>query len=86
MVDVMVDVELLSVEVDVVVVIEVDVVAEAEAVAVELVVDELQDAKTSDINIRPVSITQIIPLFICISFFTKLGTLTATHSLIFDII
>jgi hypothetical protein len=57
-----------TVEVVVVVIAEVVVVV----VGVLVVVDELQDAKTSEIIIRLVSATQIIPLFIqTSSFHTK---------------
>ena len=58
---------LVNVVFDVVVVVVIDVgVVEVVEVVLDavVVVDELQDAKTSEIIIRLVSATQIIPLFI----------------------
>jgi hypothetical protein len=45
----------------------VEVVEVAFDVVVDDVVDLVQDAKTSDITIRQVSSSQIVPLFICTS-------------------
>jgi len=39
---------------------------------VEVVVDLEQDAKTRDVTMRQLSATQIIPLFILISFFYRI--------------
>jgi hypothetical protein len=60
-----------------IVVVEVDVV---DVVAV-VVVDELQDAKTRDIRMMPVSITQMIPLFMWTSSFITVlpGNLLKNH-------
>jgi hypothetical protein len=57
-------VAVVAVAVAVVVVRIVVVVVDVGDVVAGVVVDELQDAKTRDIRMMPVSITQMIPLFI----------------------